>query len=61
MDKLDENYGIMTVDFNVDFFVFTFHLHNNSEKEEKSQDSVIPLSRNDAKILRIDDPLGLGD
>lgn len=37
MDKLDENYGIMTVDFNVDFFVFTFHLHSNSEKEEKKK------------------------
>lgn len=41
-------------------FAFSFHLPSSGQ-EEKSQDSVIPLLQNDYQILRIDDPLGLGD
>lgn len=40
--------------------IFTFRLPSSGQ-EEKSQDSVIPLLQNDSQILRIDDPLGLGD
>lgn len=43
------------------FLSLSFHPQSDSVKQEKSKDSVIPLRQNDSKILRIDDPLGLGD
>lgn len=41
--------------------MLSFHLQMDQLKQEKSRDSVIPLSENDSEILGIDDPLGPGD
>lgn len=43
------------------FLSLSFRLRSDSVKQKKTKDSVIILLQKDSKILRIDDPLGLGD
>lgn len=46
----------------IDRLSLSLRLHSNAEIGEMKQAlPLIPLSLNDSKILRIDDPLGLGD
>lgn len=72
MDKQSKGYSSVLLDPGTDnntfkriyiikFLSLSFHPRSDSVKQEKSKDSVIPLRQSDSKILRIDDPLGLGD